>query len=205
MRPTVNIPAFLLIAAAFVGCGAAQVSNEKQPATASPAKSIQAGPLQITAVDTQYDIWGWRQLSPGQRSNLTGWGVRVHVVNTTDKEVSEYIGPAGLQMTNALGKKYSIPDEFLFYLPHANLGELSRQGFGSSLLLFNTGNGVKISDGEGPVGTFVSLYYEKNKEQIMNLQLAPKKGVTLVFIFDSPQESKPQSLAWPKANSIDLR
>jgi hypothetical protein len=200
-----NKLALLPVAAALISGCSAQKAKTTQVATVSAAKSIQAGPLQITAVDTQYDTWGWRQLSLGQRSSITGWGVRVHVVNTTDKEVSEYIGPAGLQMTNGLGKKYSISDEFLFWLPHANLGQLSRQGLGGSLLLFNTGSAVKISGGEGTVGTFVSLYDEKNKEQIMNLQLSPKKAVALVFVFDSPQESKPQTLAWPKAKPIDLR
>jgi hypothetical protein len=197
--------ALLLVTSALIGSCFAQNAKTPQVDTVSPAKSIQAGPLQITAVDAKYDTWGWQQLSIGQRSSITGWGIRVHLVNTTDKEVNEYIGPDGLQMTNDLGKKYSIPDEFLFWLPHANRWQFSRQGIGSSLLLFSSGNAVKISDWEGSIGTFVSLYDEKNKKQIMNLTLSPKKGVTLLFIFDSPPESKPQTLAWPKANPIDLR
>jgi hypothetical protein len=203
-----NKLAFLLVAATALCFGGGQESNKEQAATVSPAKRTQqAGPLEITAVDAEYKAWGWQNVSfPRGYVSITGWGVRVHVVNTTDQRVSEYAGPEGLEMTSDSGKRHSLPVEFLNNCAQINLAEIKGQRLATSLLLFNTGTVVQIGDlNGGDIGGFGSFYDEKSKQTIFNLQLSPKKGVTLVFVFDSPKESKPQTLAWPKTNPIDLR
>ena len=197
--------ALLLVTSALIGSCFAQNAKTPQVDTVSPAKSIQAGPLQITAVDAKYDTWGWQQLSIGQRSSITGWGIRVHLVNTTDKSVSEYIGPDGLLMIDNLGKRYSLQKDFMSYFPLGNLGQLSEQSLAGDLFIFSSGFSVEIRDDTSAVGKLTSIYNGVSNKTVLNLELSPKKGVTLVFVFDSPQESKPQTLAWPKANPIDLR
>jgi len=180
---------FLLAAAALF------ISNCSE----QPKRTQRAGTLEITAVGTEYRLWQYRDAS------ITGWGVRVHVVNTTDQAVSENIKPASLQIMDDAGKRYSLPDNFSKICTMINLGQLSSQRLGGDLLFFNTGTALRIRDTNSTVGTLVGVRDKSMSKFNLELQLSPKKSVTLVFVFDSPKESKPQTLNWPNAKPIDLR
>jgi hypothetical protein len=191
--------ALLVVAAAIVTCIFGQNANKKDVGTPSQAKRTQqAGPLEITAVGTEYGVW------QSQFASFVGWGVRVHVRNTTDQEVSEKLDGAGLQVTNSLGKRCSISSRLDQVFAQVNLRELYSQGLQGALLFYDTGSGVRILNGDTSIGELTGVIDVVKKQFNFNLRLAPGKGATFVFVFDSPQESKPQTLAWPKAKPIDL-
>ncbi|MFZ1081743.1 MAG: hypothetical protein WAO19_07440 [Candidatus Kryptoniota bacterium] len=184
-----NKLAFMLVMAAFLSLSCTQEAKRTQ----------QAGPFEITAVGTEYQLWRC------QDGSITGWGVRVRVTNISDQQVSEYIGPVGLEITNALGKRYNIPDNFLPMFTKINLEQLSSQKLEGDLLIFDTGSAIRILDSNTVVGTLTTILNGEKKQTNFNLQLSPKKSVTVVFVFNSPEESPPQTLTWPKAKPIDLR
>ncbi len=192
---------FLLLTTVLISCGFGQQPNKNQVATAGPAKRTQqAGPLKITAVNTEYA--GWQS----QFNSFAAWGVRVRVQNTTDQEVSGSFGEDDLQITDASGKRYSISNLYQNVFAEINLKELSSQGLQGNLLFSDTGgNAVIFRDGDTTIGELSRAIVDAPKIQnIYTIKLASKKSVTLVFVFDSPKESKPQTLFWPKAQPIDI-
>ncbi len=181
---------FLLATSALIISSCAQ----KQP-----KRTQMAGPLEITAVNTEYQAWQYRDAS------ITGWGVTVHVVNTTDRTVAENIEPARLQITNDSAKHYSLPDDFSKVCTMINLGQLRAQGYAGEFFKLSTGTAVKISDSSSDVGMLVGIRDKNTRKFNLQLQLSPKKSVTLVFVFDAPKESKPKTLNWPTAKAIELQ
>ena len=104
---------FLLATSALIISSCAQ----KQP-----KRTQMAGPLEITAVNTEYQAWQYRDAS------ITGWGVTVHVVNTTDRTVAENIKPASGKSQTVPAKHYSLRIIFRRSVPSINLGQASRSG-----------------------------------------------------------------------------
>ncbi len=202
-----NKLSFLLITAVLFifSCGLKQESNKKQVATVNPVKRTQqVDSLEITAVDImEYQPWQCRYAS------ITGgWGVRVRVTNIADHEVSETIGSEDMKITDVAGKKYSLPENFLACWTAINLEQFQSQNLEGNLFLFSTGTSIKIRDGNVAVGELGSIYVEKLGKSQLFFTLLPKKSIILVFVFDSPKESKPQTLFWPSAKGakpIDLR
>jgi hypothetical protein len=190
----------LLATAAFIACACGQNPTKKAVGVASPAKRTQlASPLEITAVATEYASW------QAQSASFIAWGVRVRVRNITDKDVSEVVDGGGLHVTNASGKRCGISSSFAQVFAEINLKELYRQGLQGALLFLASGDsGVRILNGDTAIGQLTSVIDMTKKQTNYNLHLAPGKSATLVFVFDSPQDSRPQTLAWPKAKPIDL-
>jgi hypothetical protein len=87
--------------------------------------------------------------------------------------------------------------------------EVKNQGLERDLLYLATGDiGINIRKGDKIIGNLTRIIEardEKSNTIKLKLQLLPKESVTLVFVFDSPKESKPQTLSWPKVGSIELR
>lgn len=194
----------LLVTAALLSSCLAQPA--KTPV--NPTKSIQAGPLQITPVNTEYGAWQ----SPVYSLGVSAWGVRVRIANTTDKEVSESFDGADLKIADASGKQYGISDQYASIYKETNLMEMNGQGLTG--VRFYAGNGLTdaliIRSGDTEIGeisrTIIDTPKMQNNYTIQyTIQLAPRKSVTLVFVFDSPREIKPVTLFWPKAKPIDLR
>jgi hypothetical protein len=198
-----NKLAFSLVTFVLIGSCFAQTANMMQAGTMSPAKRILAGSLEITAVDTKYANW------QSQYYSVSAWGVRVHVANTTDHEVSEKFSEADLKVTDASGKQYSISDQYQNVFAEINLNDIFGQGLQGTLLFAKNGvNAAIILKGDKTIGELSRDIDESNKANIHNtytIKLAPRKSVTLVFLFDCPMGLPPTTLLWPKANPIDLR
>ena len=170
----------------------------------APQKTQRVGPLEITAADSVFRDWRYQDPSLRFYGSVTGWGVAVRITNVTDKEISQFVGPEGVQMTNASGKQSKLEGSSSNFWPLICREQLSAQDLdGSELALFNSGVEVTIKDATTTVGKIGGIAIEGKWR--FTLLLAPKKSITLVYIFDSPKESKPISLTWPEAKPIDLR
>jgi ankyrin repeat protein len=170
-----------------------------------PATVQGASRLEITASGAEYQAWGHYNFSLKQSSSTSGWGVKIKMINPTDQEVSETIDPADLRIANGVGATYSLTTESVNYCPEINLKQLSTQGLDGVMLFFDTGTAVEIRDGNTAVGTLSRIFDEMIGKTNLVISLSPKKSVTLVFVFDSPKESKPRTLFWPKTKPIDLK
>ncbi|HEY1208406.1 MAG TPA: hypothetical protein VGE85_03475 [Terracidiphilus sp.] len=198
-----NKLALLLVTSSLLGGCFAQKTETTHVATVSPPKSIQAGPLQITAVNTEYGIWH------GQfgRDSVNAWGVRVNVVNTSDHEVSVNFAEDDLKVKDTSGKQYSLSNRYQSIFTEIIMNEIYSQRLQGNLFFADTGgNAIIIRNGDTKIGVLSrAVIDEPNIHNVYTIELSPKKGVTLLFIFESPKESKLETLFWPKANPIDLR
>ncbi len=171
----------------------------------------QVGPLKISIVDTaKYTLWEWpSSIYPGASSGSQwGWGITVRIVNTTDREVTEYIrSDSLLELTNDLNKRY-VP--LRNFLPIVDLKEFNGQPLRSEWFFSNTGLefSTQIFHADtalGSVGSMIEAKDDKMVKTFLILKLPFKKSMTLVLVFDSPKESKPRTLDWPNAKPFYLK
>jgi hypothetical protein len=179
----------------------------------------QAGPLLITAVKAQYDVWKRMETDSSPEISVSGWGVTVTVRNTTDTAATVTIDPAELRIEDAEGKVCGEHPADAKVIAHAilePLGSVSydttwgwkgeagivqkfRSGGTAVLRLVYLGKGTLIEflDRKSSLGTLLT-------GDQWELTVEPQKSVTMTLVFESPAERKPAKLKWPGADPIDL-